>query len=112
MVDLNCPAKATIRNGFNKRFRVKSFRLARLRTFPFNNFRANESHIGECGVLEMLEVPGMEAEDGEVISLADWSDADFTKLATHRPEPTGLVIRLKEARHRDCCPVRERHGPT
>jgi len=50
-------------------------------------------------VLEMLEVPGMEAEDGEVISLADWSDADFTKLATHQPEPTGLVIRLKEVRH-------------
>jgi hypothetical protein len=50
-------------------------------------------------VLEMLEVPGMEAEDGEVISLADWSDADFTKLTTHQPEPTGLVIRLKEVRH-------------
>jgi hypothetical protein len=50
-------------------------------------------------VLEMLEVPGMEAEDGEVISLADWSDVDFTKLTTHQPEPTGLVIRLKEVQH-------------
>lgn len=51
-------------------------------------------------VLELLEVPGvMEAEDGEMVNLADWSDADFTKLTTHQPEPTGVVIRLKEVLH-------------
>jgi hypothetical protein len=50
-------------------------------------------------VLELLEVPEMEAQDGEIISLADWSDADFTKLTTHQPEPTGVVIRLKEVQH-------------
>ena len=50
-------------------------------------------------VLELLEVPGMEAQDGEVIRLAEWSDADFTKLRTHQPEPTGVVIRLKEVLH-------------
>lgn len=52
-------------------------------------------------VLELLEVPGMEAEDGEMISIADWSDSDgeFTKLTTHDPEPTGVVIRLKELLH-------------
>jgi hypothetical protein len=50
-------------------------------------------------VLELLEVPGMEAQRGEMVSLADWSDADFTKLTTHQPEPTGLVIDLKEVRH-------------
>ena len=50
-------------------------------------------------VLERLEVPGMEAQDGEVICLADWGDADFTKLTTHQPEPTGVVIRLKEVHH-------------
>ena len=50
-------------------------------------------------VLELLQVPGMEAQDGEMISIADWSDADFTKLTTHQPEPTGLVISLKEVRH-------------
>jgi hypothetical protein len=50
-------------------------------------------------VLELLEVPGKEAQDGEIISLADWSDADFTKLTTHRPEQTGVVIRLKEVQH-------------
>jgi len=50
-------------------------------------------------VLELLEVPWMRAQQGEVISLADWSDADFTKLTAHQPEPTGLVIRLKEVHH-------------
>lgn len=50
-------------------------------------------------VLELLEVPGMEARDGEMISLADWSDADFTKLTTHDPEPTGIVIHLREIQH-------------
>ncbi|WP_338310922.1 hypothetical protein [Bradyrhizobium sp. TM239] len=50
-------------------------------------------------VLELLEVPGMEAAEGEVISLADWSDTDLRKLTTHRPVPTGVVIRLQEIRH-------------
>ena len=50
-------------------------------------------------VLELLEVPRMEAQDGEVIRLAEWSDADFTKLTAHHPEPTGVVIRLKEVLH-------------
>lgn len=50
-------------------------------------------------VLELLEVPGMEAQDGEMISIADWSDANFTTLTSHRPEPTGVVISLKEVRH-------------
>ncbi len=50
-------------------------------------------------VLELLEVPGMEAQDGEMISIADWSDGDFTRLTTHQPEPTGVVIRLKEVQH-------------
>ncbi|MCA6108578.1 hypothetical protein [Bradyrhizobium cenepequi] len=47
-------------------------------------------------VLELLEVPGMEPREGEVISLADWTDADFTKMTTHQPEPTGVVVRLRE----------------
>jgi hypothetical protein len=50
-------------------------------------------------VLELLEVPGMEAQDGEMIRVADWSDADCTKLTTHQPEPTGVVIRLNEVLH-------------
>lgn len=50
-------------------------------------------------VLELIQLPQMEPESGEVINLADWSDATLTKLHTHRPEPTGIVIRLKETLH-------------
>lgn len=50
-------------------------------------------------VLELIELPKMEPDSGEVINIADWSDATLTKLRTHRPEPTGIVIRLKETRH-------------
>ena len=50
-------------------------------------------------VLELLEVPGREAQEGEIVSLADWSDADLSKLTTHQPEPTGVVISLKEIQH-------------
>jgi hypothetical protein len=50
-------------------------------------------------VLELLEVPGMETQDGEIIGIAEWSDASRSKLTTHQPEPTGLVIRLEEVRH-------------
>jgi hypothetical protein len=47
-------------------------------------------------VLELLQVPGMESQDGELIRIADWSDAQFTELTSHQPEPTGIVIRLRE----------------
>ena len=50
-------------------------------------------------VLQLLEVPGMQVQEGEMVRFADWSDADFTKLTTHPPKPTGVVIRLKEVRH-------------
>ena len=50
-------------------------------------------------VLELIQVPGVEARNGEVISLADWTDANFVSLTTHQPEPTGVVICLKEVRH-------------
>ena len=60
-------------------------------TFFFDNRGLN--------VLELIQVPGTEAQDGEVIRLADWTSADFTSLTTHRPEPTGVVICLREVRH-------------
>jgi hypothetical protein len=49
--------------------------------------------------LELIEVPGTDARDGEMISIADWSDANIMRLTTHQPEPTSLVIHLKEIQH-------------
>ena len=53
---------------------------------------------GGLKVLEPTEVPEMQAETGEVVSLADWSDATLTSLKPHEPELTGVVIVL-EPRH-------------
>jgi hypothetical protein len=49
-------------------------------------------------VLEPTEVPEMQAQAGEVVSLADWSDATLTSLKPHEPELTGVVIVL-ESKH-------------
>jgi hypothetical protein len=49
-------------------------------------------------VLEPTGVPETEAQTGEVVSLADWSDATLTSLRPHEPELTGVVIVL-EPRH-------------
>jgi hypothetical protein len=50
-------------------------------------------------VLEAIERPKMEVHSGEVVSLADWSDAMLTHLTTHAPEPTGVVILWKDTQH-------------
>ena len=50
-------------------------------------------------VLALIETPQMEPQGGEMINIADWSDATLTKLRAHAPEPTGIVISLKEIHH-------------
>jgi len=46
-------------------------------------------------VLEPTGVPETEAQSGEVVSLADWSDATLTSLRPHEPEATGVVVVLE-----------------
>ena len=50
---------------------------------------------GGLNVLEPAEAPEMEAQTGEIVSLASWSDETLTSLRPHEPEPTGVVIVLK-----------------
>jgi hypothetical protein len=50
---------------------------------------------GGLKVLEPAEAPEMAAQTGEVVSLADWSDATLTSLRPHEPELTGVVIVLE-----------------
>ena len=45
-------------------------------------------------VLEPTDVPETEAQAGEIVSLANWSDASLTSLRPHEPEPTGVLIVL------------------
>jgi hypothetical protein len=50
---------------------------------------------GGLKVLEPAEAPGTDAQTGEVVSLADWSDATLTSLRPHEPELTGVVVVLE-----------------
>jgi len=50
-------------------------------------------------VLEPAGVPEMETRTGELVSLADWSDATLTSLRPHEPEMTGIVVLLEATRH-------------
>ncbi len=45
------------------------------------------------------EVPEMDVQSGEVVSLADWTDATLTGLTPHEPEPTGTIIVFREVTH-------------
>src|SRR5258705_12952636 len=50
---------------------------------------------GGLKVLEPVGAPEAEAKSGEVVSLADWSDATLTSLKPHEPELTGVVVALE-----------------
>ncbi|HMI15644.1 MAG TPA: hypothetical protein VK526_04700 [Bradyrhizobium sp.] len=50
---------------------------------------------GGLKVLEPTETPETQAQTGQVVSLADWSDATLTSLSPHEPELTGVVIVLE-----------------
>jgi hypothetical protein len=45
--------------------------------------------------LNVLEPGETEAQTGEIVSLASWSDATLTSLRPHEPEPTGVIVVLE-----------------
>ena len=46
-------------------------------------------------VLEPTGGPEQEAQAGEIVSLAKWSDATLTSLRPHEPERTGVLVALE-----------------
>jgi hypothetical protein len=46
-------------------------------------------------VLEPTETAATEAQTGEIVSLANWSDTTLTSLKPHEPEPTGVIVTLE-----------------
>ena len=66
-----------------------------------NMFGDHTFFFDESGlkVLEPAGVPEEGVQSGEVVSLADWTDATLTSLKTHAPEPTGAVIVFREVKH-------------
>ena len=70
-----------------------------------NLFGDHTFFLDENG-LKVLEPAGVTKEGvqsaevaGEVVSLADWTDATLTSLKPHAPEPTGAVIVFREVKH-------------
>jgi hypothetical protein len=49
-------------------------------------------------VLEPADTAETDAQTGEIVSLANWSDATLTSLRPHEPEPTGVLVVL-ESKH-------------
>lgn len=50
-------------------------------------------------VLEPTETAATDGGAGEVVSLADWSDATLTSLMPHAPETTGTIIQFSQVKH-------------
>jgi hypothetical protein len=46
-------------------------------------------------VLEPADTSETDAQTGEIVSLANWSDATLTSLRPHEPEPTGVLVVLE-----------------
>jgi hypothetical protein len=46
-------------------------------------------------VLEPTQTAETEAQAGEIVSLASWSDTTLTSLRPHEPEPTGVIVMLE-----------------
>lgn len=57
--------------------------------------------VDEMGLKVLEPTPSLGAgrQTGEVVSLADWSDADLTRLMAHEPEPTGVIVVFEHVRH-------------
>ena len=50
-------------------------------------------------VLEPADTPEIGVQSGELVSLADWTDATLTTLRPHDPEPTGTIVYFAEVKH-------------
>jgi len=62
-------------------------------------FGAHTFFVDESG-LKVLEPAGpSDAAVQTGISLADWGDAELTKLKAHEPEPTGVIVVFEEIKH-------------
>lgn len=45
-------------------------------------------------IVEPMDSPRAGIEQGRVVNLAHWMDADLSSLAPHEPEPTDVVVIL------------------
>jgi hypothetical protein len=57
--------------------------------------------VDEIGLKVLEPTPALseDRQSGEVVSLADWSDSDLTRLMAHEPEPTGVIVVFEQSIH-------------
>jgi hypothetical protein len=67
--------------------------------FGDHTFFLDESGLKVLEPTEPAVENNMQAQTGEVVSLADWSDASLTSLRPHEPESTGKVVVFRESQH-------------
>jgi len=67
--------------------------------FGDHTFFLDESGLKVLEPTEPSAASNMQAQTGEVVSLADWSDASLTSLRPHEPESTGVVVVFRESQH-------------
>jgi hypothetical protein len=59
-----------------------------------NDLFGNHTFFLDSHGLSVVEPAEEDAETGKVVNIADWSDADLTRLAPHPPQPTDVVVVL------------------
>ena len=64
--------------------------------FGEHTFFVDESGLK---VLELADSSETDSQTGEVVSLAEWSDPELTRLRAHEPEPTGVIVVLETIKH-------------
>lgn len=63
-----------------------------------NNVFGDHTYFLNGNGLHVVEPAGAEngaEEEGKVVKLASWANAERTSLSPHRPEPTDVVISLE-----------------
>ena len=64
-----------------------------------NMFGDHTFFIDQSGLKVLEPVDSPDGQTGEVFSLADWGDAELTKLKPHEPEATGMTVVFEHRTH-------------
>ena len=67
--------------------------------FGDHTFFLDQSGLKVLEPADTATAVATEIPAGEVVSLADWSDATLTSLMPHAPETTGTIIQFSQVKH-------------
>ena len=67
--------------------------------FGDHTFFLDQSGLKVLEPTDTATAVATEIPAGEVVSLADWSDATLTSLMPHAPETTGMIVQFSQVKH-------------